>query len=99
MLLELLLSLLQTYKAHSISIHGQLIVNILAIVIIFTTISGKSSLMNRLLGGFPASAVSKKVNTTRHSIQGVITDENVQVILTDLPGNSCNALKMRHMAR
>lgn len=42
--------------------------------------------MNKLLGGLPVSAVSKKVNTTRAPLEGVSTEGNCQLLLTDLPG-------------
>lgn len=46
---------------------------------------GKSTLFNRLVGHHWA-AVTHKAQTTRHNIQGVLTEENTQIIFTDSPG-------------
>jgi GTP-binding protein Era len=47
--------------------------------------AGKTSLLNAILKQ-PVGAVSKKVNTTRESILGVFTTENVQIEFIDCPG-------------
>lgn len=47
--------------------------------------AGKSSLMNRLVGGRVA-AVSRKVQTTRRRIVGMLTEGDTQLALLDTPG-------------
>jgi len=47
--------------------------------------SGKSSLMNAILG-CPLSAVSPKVDTTRDHVRGVKTIKNTQLVFLDVPG-------------
>lgn len=47
--------------------------------------AGKSTLMNKFLD-FKLSAVSKKVQTTRNRIQGVLTGKDFQIIFVDTPG-------------
>lgn len=46
---------------------------------------GKSTLLNRLLD-FKVAITSKKPQTTRHRILGVLTTESAQTILIDTPG-------------
>ena len=47
---------------------------------------GKSSLFNKLLD-FNLSVVTKKPQTTRDSIKGIITTETYQIVLSDTPGH------------
>ena len=46
---------------------------------------GKSTLVNALAGG-KVAIVSDKPQTTRHRIRGVVTGEDYQLVLVDLPG-------------
>ncbi|XP_043855291.1 GTPase Era, mitochondrial [Dromiciops gliroides] len=68
---------------------------ILRVVILGAPNAGKSTLSNQLLGRkvFP---VSKKVHTTRCQALGVITEEEVQVVLLDTPGLISPAKQKRH---
>ena len=46
---------------------------------------GKSTLMNRLIGA-KVSITSKKAQTTRHRIHGILTNESCQYVFVDTPG-------------
>ena len=46
---------------------------------------GKSTLMNALIGQ-KVSITSKKAQTTRHRINGVLTQDNTQYLFVDTPG-------------
>ena len=47
--------------------------------------AGKSSLLNRLLGE-KLAIVTRKAQTTRHRILGILTEENYQIVFSDTPG-------------
>src|SRR4030095_3571894 len=47
--------------------------------------AGKSTLLNALLGE-KLAIVSKKVQTTRHRITGIVTEKDYQVVISDTPG-------------
>ena len=65
---------------------------------------GKSTLLNRLVGQ-NVSITSKKAQTTRHRINGVLTDEQSQFIFVDTPGfqmqymNKLNSVMNRTVTR
>lgn len=46
---------------------------------------GKSTLINRLIGQ-KLNITSRKPQTTRHNLLGIMTDENVQAVFVDTPG-------------
>src|SRR5699024_2504930 len=46
---------------------------------------GKSTLTNQIIGE-KVSIISDKIQTTRHTIHGIFTDENAQIIFIDTPG-------------
>jgi len=46
---------------------------------------GKSTLMNQLVGE-KLSIITSKAQTTRHRIQGIVNDDDYQVVFSDTPG-------------
>lgn len=46
---------------------------------------GKSTLINQIVGE-KISIISDKIQTTRHTIHGVINEENYQMVFIDTPG-------------
>lgn len=53
---------------------------------------GKSTLMNHLLGQ-KLSITSRKPQTTRHRIHGILTDEQMQIVFVDTPGIHAKEVK------
>jgi len=59
--------------------------------------TGKSSLLNRLVGQ-KLSIVSRKAQTTRHLVTGILTRPDCQYIFVDAPGQQANARSTLHRA-
>ena len=59
--------------------------------------TGKSSLLNRLVGE-KLSIVSNKPQTTRHLISGILTREDCQYVFVDAPGNPPRLKNVLHRA-
>jgi GTP-binding protein Era len=59
--------------------------------------TGKSSLLNRLVGE-KLSIVSSKPQTTRHLITGILTREDTQYIFVDAPGQQTRSRSVLHRA-
>src|SRR5688572_3857147 len=57
--------------------------------------TGKSSLLNRLIGE-KLSIVSPKPQTTRHLVTGILTGEDCQYIFVDSPGQQSQAKSVLH---
>lgn len=55
---------------------------------------GKSTLVNRLVG-FKVSITSKRPQTTRHRIHGILTQELMQAVFVDTPGFQTRVLNKR----
>lgn len=53
---------------------------------------GKSTLMNHLLGQ-KLSITSRKPQTTRHRIHGILTDDEMQIVFVDTPGIHAKEVK------
>ena len=47
--------------------------------------AGKSTLMNQLVGE-KLSIITRKAQTTRHRIMGIITGDDMQIVYSDTPG-------------
>lgn len=62
---------------------------------------GKSTLLNHMIGQ-KLSITSRKPQTTRHTLLGIKTEENAQIIFVDTPGmhkSNANKAVNRHMNR
>jgi GTP-binding protein Era len=59
--------------------------------------TGKSSLLNRLVGQ-KLSIVSRKAQTTRHLVTGILTRPDCQYVFVDAPGQQANARSTLHRA-
>jgi GTPase len=59
--------------------------------------TGKSSLLNRLVGQ-KLSIVSEKAQTTRHLVTGIVTQDDCQFIFVDAPGQQTRARSSLHRA-
>jgi GTPase len=59
--------------------------------------TGKSSLLNRLVGQ-KLSIVSKKPQTTRHLVTGIVTRPDCQYVFVDAPGQQSGSKSVLHRA-
>jgi len=57
--------------------------------------TGKSSLLNRLVGE-KVSIVSSKPQTTRHLVTGILTKPDCQYVFVDAPGQQASARSTLH---
>ena len=57
--------------------------------------TGKSSLLNRLVGQ-KLSIVSRKAQTTRHLVTGIVTQPGCQFVFVDAPGQQARARSVLH---
>ena len=57
---------------------------------------GKSTLVNKLVS-YPLSIVSRKPQTTRHKLLGILTGEGYQVLFLDSPGLMVPRYALQHM--
>jgi GTP-binding protein Era len=57
---------------------------------------GKSTLMNALVGE-KISIITKKAQTTRHRIMGIVNGEDFQIVYSDTPGVLKPAYKLQHL--
>ena len=57
--------------------------------------TGKSSLLNRLIGE-KLSIVSAKPQTTRHLVTGILTREDCQYVFVDAPGHQSHSRSVLH---
>jgi GTP-binding protein Era len=57
--------------------------------------TGKSSLLNRLIGE-KLSIVSSKPQTTRHLVTGILTREDCQYVFVDAPGHQSHSRSVLH---
>ena len=58
---------------------------VLKVALIGKTNSGKSTLLNRIIGE-TISIINKKVNTTQEIIIGIFNDRDTQIVFYDTPG-------------
>src|ERR1700704_2193105 len=59
--------------------------------------TGKSSLLNRLIGE-KLSIVSAKPQTTRHLVTGILTRDDCQYVFVDSPGQQMRSRSTLHRA-
>ena len=59
--------------------------------------TGKSSLLNRLVGQ-KLSIVSEKAQTTRHLVTGILTQDDCQYVFVDAPGQQTRSRSTLHRA-
>ena len=67
---------------------------LLKIALIGKTNTGKSTLLNQIIGE-TVSIINKKINTTQELIKGIVNINNIQMIFYDTPGS--NFFKSKHI--